>query len=343
MARRRSSVQKAAQKAFKQAQDQKKGPTRKLVDIAWKQAQAKKGTGTLVRETKNDICSVNYAGALLNPFNGPSGVCIPSTFSPASGKYKVFSRLTMSTGSNNFGFVLVQPTAANDLAYIHSSGSTYAGTTLVTTGTGVTSTTVNSPFAAADFSTAQATVKARLVAAGVRIRFIGTEVDRGGQVIGLVHPDHSSMAGMTLADIRAFSTCYTSKVNREWHSICYNPIQPDDLQYHADPLFGNVSNAYMAFVVQAPATAAGTFEVEIAYHFEAIGPTVRNPTREVVSNANRAAKIISFFSGHNHDVMAKNWKETAKVAIKAGLPYVAMAVRKYGPLVLESMGIAAFM
>ena len=138
-------------------------------------------------------CAARYACAIGAPFSaGAIGACVPSF--PARPSFKVHSRIngTFSIGTAGVGYIGVAPCVSNSQRCIYYTGSTFTGTTLMVSGTGVNAiTNTSNPYASGAFVPAsQATdaMTARIISVGLRIRYTGTELNRGGIVYGLVHP-----------------------------------------------------------------------------------------------------------------------------------------------------------
>lgn len=227
-------------------------------------------------------CARAYAHTLMNPFEGPMG-CVPSTPALLSRKVRVFARTTMTTGTNQFGFVCADPrsSTANGNVCLKVTTATYAGTTFdlaTTPPTGVTDVVSNSDYATLGGTTG---ITVRPVGSGIRMRYAGTELNRGGIVVGLQDPNHNSLQGRTQANLESDINSKRFTVSRNWVTVLYKPA------YQADTDFGNiVANTgaaadlcfFMGLCCTAPATAAAVFDVEFFTVFEAQGAAVRGTT-----------------------------------------------------------------
>jgi len=132
----------------------------------------------------------------------------------------------------------------------------------------------------------------RLVGAGLRIRYAGTELNRGGIVHCVEHISHSSLSGLTVATVSQFESYFRTPVIREWLTLVYTPINTlnaqanvDELHFNNDPsrLFSVLGAAagpsyphFMGMVVNA--SAQSVFEYEVVGLFEIQGPTIRDLT-----------------------------------------------------------------
>ncbi len=195
-----------------------------------------------------------------------------------SQKMKLWVKGTMTTGTQGFGFVAGTMSWAADSSNVYVTDATYAGQVVTDTAAGVTGMFPNSPYAASLFSaTNPGGVCGRAVAGGIRVRYIGTELNRGGQILALEHPDHNSMVNMTLPDMLAFPEAHLEAVDRSWHTVHWTHVWPGEETFTntTEPAVGPVEthNRYpiMAIAVQAPSGVQGLFEFESYTLVEFIG------------------------------------------------------------------------
>jgi hypothetical protein len=134
---------------------------------------------------------------------------------------------------------------------------------------------VNSPFAAQDFS--NGIVRARLVSVGLRVRYVGSQLEMGGSVMGLVHPDRDSLSLYNSTKLLSYDRTIRKPVSRQWIELRAAGWDPDaDFSYQNTGLpWGGFHS--MGFLIhysgQDPA-----FEFEYYANFEAIGSGVRDKT-----------------------------------------------------------------
>lgn len=237
-------------------------------------------------------CAVKYAKAIHAPWN-EIDACVPIMPCFPSQKVSAWVKGTFSTGTASTGFVLVVPEvlAASDVYGVSYTGSTYAGSTLVQTGTGVVQKYSNSPFLDANFSAGD--VIGRVVACGVRVRYAGTELERGGIILSICHPDHSSLDTSSSSDLEAFSTVHAEPVNRKWHECVWYPIDATEVAYK-DLTTGS---ACMGIMVTAPSTDPLLFEFEVYLRFEAIGSATRGHTSMAGDVVGGSAVLDHFQTG----------------------------------------------
>jgi hypothetical protein len=255
---------------------------KKEQDERWKQHLASQRGGATNRKSARSRpvraqyapCTEMYANSLANPFD-VHGACVPGFPALSSRKSSVFSRGVFFTGTTatNFGFVCLAPhsAVANDInALIYS---TAAGTTSVVTNANANQ--FNSEYTASDFTTLQ--VASRVVSAGIRVRYIGTELNRSGYMIPLEEPDHNTIVGASIGTFLSYDRAKTVATTRDWVSVTWQPVKPADLEfshnahltepYHMGILIGGFSGA-----------TSGAYEYESYVNLEYIGADVRGKT-----------------------------------------------------------------
>jgi len=218
----------------------------------------------------------DYANALANPFEAtPAG--IPVFPVVASQKIKCFVKNFMVTSSTNGqGFIIVRPhcLVTNDIDSVYATDNTFAGTTIAVAGTGINAAVSNSPFTSANYSADE--TQFRLVSIGIRWKYSGTELDRGGMSFALVPPDHRSMFGMTVQDIMALDQVVTNTATREWNHLVWRSITPTELAYGAT----NPTTIQMAVWFTSPISGANYVPQHVYFEvfgiFEAAGRLARS-------------------------------------------------------------------
>jgi len=133
----------------------------------------------------------------------------------------------------------------------------------------------NSPYAVTD------AVQVRLVSAGVRARYVGTKLNQGGRILGLHHPDHATLVGMTKAQLGAFDECKVDSVtaNNKWFTLLYRPVDYDDFEFMSySDLQSEQSGTPMVIAIMPTTDVGSQFEIEAYANFEALGALVRQKT-----------------------------------------------------------------
>lgn len=220
-------------------------------------------------------CSVDYAAALMDPFDGPLA-CVPSQSTPLpSFKAKVWSRGIVTVGAGGRGFILVNPQLTTDSAGlgIWYTDASFAGggsdpLTNVPT-TGVINVGTNAPYAIS------AAVRFRLVACGIRVRYMGAELDLAGYTLAVRNPDNATLVGSTLTQCLAFDFAgwYPTTTMREYTSVVWMPADPDDEHFSSSSAGG-----VPCLAIWVNGTAASQFTYEVYSIVEYIGASVRGKT-----------------------------------------------------------------
>nr|WPR18253.1 MAG: hypothetical protein [Crogonang virus 50] len=220
-----------------------------------------------------------YCQALCNPFDAaPCGVPL----SPVLQTYKAknYAKGTCHTGSSGVGFVLLAPNllVANNAGGVYYSTPAYAGTTMEVAGAGVSVANANAPFPSSQFGDGAANLSFRMVASGLRIRYGGTELNRGGFKIALIDPTHDGLDGRDEASLLSDQQATRYPVNREWTSVIWRPIREEEYRFRFN-MTGVVTEPYMGIMVVSPdASLDMLFEWEAYSIYEYQGATARGQT-----------------------------------------------------------------
>jgi len=264
-------------------------------------------------------CAKHYAKAIANPFSTQVGVCIPtaSGIVRPSMKVRAITRFVASVGTNSsgpLGYALFMPTVASDCITVLYSD---AGSTLTSAspalppGPGVQFVNFSSlPYRKTDFvngdSFSPSRVQGRIVSYGIRFRYIGTELNKGGRMYALVEPDHDNLYGAGFNSLGVYKECICLPVTRSWQELvicsqsstevdypqnqyalaataaasvtpqaceellsCYPLSQMQFLSATAANALSVVGGAPMAIVFDG--VAGNTFEFEVVTHVEYVG------------------------------------------------------------------------
>lgn len=235
-------------------------------------------------------CAADYALSLADPFNGPEDACIPDYPALMTQRVRTFAKGAFATSNNaaaaGFGWIAFDPQR-----FCCSNASGLSFNVPASTQTAInfvpgqfTSVSSNSPFVLANFvPVPPATLQYRIVSAGLRIRYIGSELTRGGQIVGLHHPAHRTVWDFDIPSMDAFKESARLPVTREWTTLVWRPVDTDDLDFANT--FSAVTpaesdTAYpMGFCIQAPDTTGAvpqSFEYEAYANFEFQGDILTN-------------------------------------------------------------------
>lgn len=283
-------------------------------------------------------CASKYALSLANPFTGPPDACMPVTPACLTRKVRTFLRTQCNIGTAGVGFVAMQPLAGNNgvvtggsigTAAVYVSGSTYAGPSTVAipdlnpTTTGVVPFNHNGDYTIGSFATNG--VQARLVSMGLRVRYAGTELNRGGRVILLEDPEHVGFGSVTgllnLGTMLAYEKSKEHKVGTDWISLCSTgPVVPQEFDF--------VPSAYTPFAPATPSgngchylvaflqgTAGNVFDVECYWNFEYTGSVVRGKSYSEADDHGAAVVLGAIKSVNDNQLDSRHPLVNAKSAV----------------------------
>lgn len=164
----------------------------------------------------------------------------------------------------------------------------------------------NSQYSIASFS--PTALRGRVVAAGLRIRYVGTELQKGGDHTGLTEPNHAPLVNMTIANFNQYMEAgKLSPDGAKWSSITYRPVDDSDDDFIGaaagiSPAYGSQNSYFMGFVVQCPDGSGANpslYAYEAYVQCEYIGSVVRTKTPSTVDLAGHSAvNSAAAFSPH---------------------------------------------
>lgn len=243
-------------------------------------------------------CATHYLQALEDPFGlfvGGKDACIPDLHAVPSKKVHARTRGTMHTGLNGYGYIIAQSQRRDNDAAVESAGpivyslQNWGGaagsaipTPTITPTVGLTSSALTKlPYASTVFAAVAGTggVQARVVGVGLRIRFIGPELARGGQLMAIRHPNSNTLHGLTQAELLSFENTKVYPVSREWTYVNYNPVRPNQYRYAGTSVVDNPGDPQewdLGFLITGTTTSTGTpgpapFEWEHVTFLEFVG------------------------------------------------------------------------
>ena len=218
-------------------------------------------------------CSKTYLKALCDPFSLDAGMaCIPDLVDIPSQKIMCKARGTFAAGTQGVGYLVASPLCAvSDSTFgIVYSGTAYAGTTInVNTATaGVSgSDTGQFPYTSAQI----ANLQQRTVACGLRVRYLGTELNRSGRMVLGRLPAGSSASGYSMTNLLSNNAFQSIPVSRKWSYVTYIPSDESDYGYTSNAGTINstdtLGNARLLCMIDGT-TASNAFEYEVVYHKE---------------------------------------------------------------------------
>lgn len=160
-------------------------------------------SGTTITQIGITECAAKYAVAISDPWSPSAvGACVPTNPARPSQKVTAWRDVIATIGTAGYGCIMLAPTTANNLQAVWHTTSTFSATTpqasIDAAQTGMVSSSItNIPY---DHTVQVDTtgymkpaVMGRVVSAAIWAEYIGTEYDRGGNVICYVDPDHHSV------------------------------------------------------------------------------------------------------------------------------------------------------
>ena len=246
----------------------------------------------VIAEMHLSPCAQHYFTALQAPFHLHEPACIPDLHAVPSKKISVKTRGIFSTGADGNGYLALCNwcNGSDGSALIASTSALASSSSILPLGTVDTTSFVQTklPYIEAEFeATSQVPgVQARTVGVGLRIRYIGPELARAGQITAVRHPDNETLVNLTYQQIKQYRTAKTYPNERQWVYVLYRPVRPDE--YHFSPNAGTPSDGNnfrweTAFTVEGTTNTSGapgpaSFEWEVIRHVEFIG-SIDNVTR----------------------------------------------------------------
>lgn len=225
-------------------------------------------------------CAMRYALALTNPFsNNLKEVCIPDEWAQPSYKVAVRAFTTLVTGTGGWGWVIADPQAisndaANNARAILSTTAAYVGSQSRINILDPDLLKVNATRAPYSQATliSQTGPKYRIVACGLRIRYTGKAIDRGGTIIALRHPNNETLNDLDESQLRGLNNSVPGPVHQDkWTSVNWIPVNASNQAFKTyDPSSYTHS---MGFFVRS-ATPGATFEVQAMYLTEYVGANI---------------------------------------------------------------------
>lgn len=237
-----------------------------------KTRQARKASGGIVLSQ----AVIDYVNLIVDPIDGKlCGMPVPPVL--MTGPQRVWAKGNLVTDTvTGFGFAVASPAAAatspNDC--VKTSNATSGPTVSLAAGTPFSS---NSTYANANVGQAPNN-QYRTEAAVLRIRNTTPVISRGGSMVGLMEASHSSLDGLTFAQLEAFDEAdKLAADSREWCQVLFRPVLTGDYDFKtvATSLGAANDGDFMGFGIQAPAGLPQTYEWEFYAVNEWQGTTVR--------------------------------------------------------------------
>jgi hypothetical protein len=212
----------------------------------------------------------DYARSLADPCSGPARMPAPPTLKTAL--RSAWSKGTFKTGTAGWGWVACSPEAAvfGDITSLFHSSLSSTGNQFEFASPNV-SVTTNSPYTLAQAGPGIQQFQYRIVSSCLRIKWAGTVFDKGGSLVGLQTPNHSSLVTRNANDMLAIAGSREMPISSNWTEIRYTPNEQDDFDFQGSYVRTDANYYYMGFMVQAAAGAAQPFSYEFYVNYETTG------------------------------------------------------------------------
>jgi hypothetical protein len=271
------------------------------------------------------MCSRDYLRAISDPFSLPLGTlpCIPDLYDSPSKKLRIVQRgLLQAPGSGQptgyCGFVCFDPFngISNDFNTVGYSAATYVDDGFPSTygDTGCLETPMTqSPYTHNAFGTANGKLQYRVVAAGVRVRYAGTELERGGLTIPFRHPQNFPFNGYSLTDVLSFQDSRRLPVDRKWHGQFYLPTTAAYYTYttgtgsQPDPC----TSGSIGVLIKSGGSNSTTWEWECVAFYEVAGATENTTPSHADLNGMSAVRTL-FEGGFDGDPSTSMYQEAVR-------------------------------
>lgn len=223
-------------------------------------------------------CSRDYAQALINPWDVEIPPCIPDLIVLPSYKFGVRARGTFQIGTAGIGFVCLNPYAVGVDAFPAPIRSGYYTTSAYTLNTfdigaaaGVLPFNTDTQFKSGDIG--QKGIQYRVVGAGIKARYTGVEINRGGRCLSVRHPNNQAIPAWTAQELLAWKETVTNPADREFHFVQFRPANQYDVSYRDIVIAGN---SLLLFVEGS--VAGVSYEYDVVVWYEVTGTPLPNLT-----------------------------------------------------------------
>lgn len=252
-------------------------------------------------------CAKNYLDALIDPFKIYDHACVPMFPCIPSRKMSTFSRgqfTSKSVTSTKPGFFYITAEVGHgvtsDLAMAYTNDLN-TNSEVIGAESPVYS---NSDYTSATFGSdpSNNSNAFKIVAFGMRVRFVGTEFNAGGEGLAVMEPDNMDLTGMSYSALGAYGTPTTYLSGGKWVTVCWHPTSAAMLEYYNNP----AALTAPATIAIAGYTAASSqqLEYQVFAHYEVTGPKVRGKTAMM-------ADIVGTQAVLNY-IMTRNARPTSK-------------------------------
>lgn len=215
-------------------------------------------------------CAAEFGSLVANPFTAQHNACLPIYPNPPSYKMTTWVKGNALVGTAGYGSVASIPEAGmtNDQACVYYTLANWPNATVSGSATVAGENTVayaNSPYAYSQYGSADTKLQFRLVAHGLRVKYTGTELNRGGAIVGLAQPRGEDLSLSTMTELLSNAAVHTVTFDEDgsWLELTW---APDDADYKTT---GAISAASLAFLWNG--ISGNSMAFEAYWHYEIIG------------------------------------------------------------------------
>jgi len=261
-------------------------------------------------------CSRSYAIAAVNPWGVTDPPCVPDLLNVPSYKFAAQSKGIFTVGTSGFGYCGYNPYGQiqNTEVSLWNTTATFSGVTTQWTGVGSAFTSSDSPYPSSAFLQGTGVQNQlssyRVVGSAMRVRYVGSEVSRAGQLVIYRDPLNQPMGnGISTANMLANRETVSAVVDREWRSVVWKPADPTDVTYFDtfNVAVGNYVGRFHSvgsgslLIAITGGTPGTSFEYEAITWYELIGaanPQTTPSHSDIVGmSAVNSARGVSQMSG----------------------------------------------
>jgi hypothetical protein len=223
-------------------------------------------------------CAAKLIAVRATPFEHCArGAC--SGLPPAlpTERYFTTCRNTITCTAGQYVGIFLNPAkgVTNDVPFMWTNIGDITTEFSFSTGAGWTTTSsiALGPYADSEF--ADAALEFRVVGAGLRIRYSGTQLNMGGTACAIMSPDASELWGETVDGVMRWPNVEPIDMGRGWHQASWYPTTPADFEYDSSPSSGGGSGSRSSLGMAFVAAADSVISVETIVHVEAVGSRAR--------------------------------------------------------------------
>lgn len=244
-----------------------------------------------------------YASVLFDPFQTDSAAAPHYPILP-SYALRVRAYGGGLANSSGIGWVTVYPNgpSCSDLKQVVYTNGPSASSQIVAGGTDIVEEAAPSPYDTGDFNSASietnSQFRLRLVAQGIRVRYIGTQLNRAGEVRSFFTPyTGASILGSTFSDAGKIPF-KAAPFTDAWHSAVWLPHNSFDFEYvglnnnewtysitpGTSPQVQS-QNAFPQMAIMMKTQPDAPFEWEVVSHYELVGFALPNRSTKVEASS----------------------------------------------------------